>query len=82
MKVNGPALRLVRTLRGRTIGSIARPSGVSTSFLARVERGVKDGVRRDVFDKITEELAVEDARALMLAPYAVPAHRAGSHDAA
>jgi predicted transcriptional regulator len=85
VKVNGYALRLVRTLRGRTIGSLARPSGVSTSFLARVERGVKHGMRRDVFDRIAAELAVQDARALMAEPHrevcAIPAQRAGDERA-
>jgi hypothetical protein len=82
--VNGYALRLVRELRGRTIGSLARPSGVSTSFLARVERGEKQGVRQDVFDTITGELEVTDARALMAEPHGlcvIPAPRAGDNGA-
>lgn len=70
VKVNGPALRLVRTLRGRSIGHLARRTGVSVSFLARVERGVKHGVGHELFEAITAELAVADPRALMLAPYA------------
>lgn len=70
VQVHGPALRLVRTLRGRSIGSLARRSGVSTSFLARIERGVKHGVSRDTFALLAAELEVDDPRALMLAPYA------------
>jgi transcriptional regulator with XRE-family HTH domain len=80
VRVHGPALRLVRVLRGRTIGDLARKSGVSTSFLARVERGVKHGVRHDVFAALVAELAPDDPRALMADPYAgarVPAQRSG-----
>jgi transcriptional regulator with XRE-family HTH domain len=79
VKVNGAALRLVRVLRGRTIGDLAKRSGVSTSFLARVERGVKHGMRRAAFEILAAELAA-DPRALMADPYAgvrVPAQRSG-----
>lgn len=75
LQINGPALRHVREGRGRTIGQLARVVGVSTSFLAALERGTRRGVRPSVFRGLVAELALNDPRVVLADPYAVPPER-------
>lgn len=70
VQIHGPVLRHLREQHGRTIGQLARAAGVSTSFLARVERGVKRGVGADVFRTLVAELELTDPRVLCATPYA------------
>lgn len=73
VRVHGPALRYIRQLSGRTIGSLAREAGVSTSFLAQVERGVRPGMTTPVFEVLVRELQISDPRVLMSNPSVAPA---------
>lgn len=68
-QINGPALRHVRISRGRSIASLARPAGVSTSFLAHIERGSKRGLRVDALRVVVAELGLSDFRVLLCDPY-------------
>jgi transcriptional regulator with XRE-family HTH domain len=69
VQVHGPALRHVRQYRGTTVAQLARVAGVSTSFLAAVERGDRRGVTRRVFDALVSELDLADPRVLLVDPY-------------
>lgn len=70
IQIHGPAMRAVRGRAGVTLARIATSAGVSVSFLAQVERGVKRAVRPQVFAAIVTELALADGRALLVNPYA------------
>lgn len=72
VKVHGPALRHVREAAGRSIASLARAADVSTSFLSQIERGVRPGTSREVFDVLVRELDVKDERVLMHNPARAP----------
>lgn len=69
VQVNGPALRFVRETRGLSGARLARAVGVSTSFVAAVERGVRRGVRAEVFVALVRELGLLDPRAVLARPY-------------
>lgn len=67
--LNGPALRTIRELLGVSCSALARAVGTDVSFLARVERGEKKGVRRETFERICWELGLHDPRAILVNPY-------------
>lgn len=69
IKVHGPALRFARMAFGFSLAEVATAAGVSVGFLARVERGDKRGVGREVFERIAFRLAPIDPRVLMVNPY-------------
>lgn len=69
VQINGPALRTIRKLRGRSCRSIAHALGVDVSFLCRVERGEKRGVNPDTFRGLVRELGLIDGRAIVVNPY-------------
>lgn len=69
VQINGPALRVIRQLVGVSCSVLAREVGTDVSFLARVERGEKRGVRPETFERLVAVLGV-DRRALMAHPYA------------
>ncbi len=39
MRVNGPAMRAIRTDRGTSLRQLAAATGVSAGYLSRIERG-------------------------------------------
>lgn len=67
--VNGPALRFVRRAKGRTVPQLARAAGVSTSFLAALERGARRGARTAVLRRVVDELGLDDVRVLLVDPF-------------
>jgi transcriptional regulator with XRE-family HTH domain len=69
VQINGPALRTIRELRGMSCSALARAVGTDISFLARVERGEKRGVRMETFERLAWELRISDPRALMVNPF-------------
>lgn len=69
VQIHGPALRHVRQHRGATVAQLAKAAGVSTSFLAAVERGDRRGVSGRVFGVLVAELDLADARVLLVDPY-------------
>lgn len=70
VQVNGPALRAIRQLRGVSCAELARHVGADVSFLARIERAEKRGVRAETFARLVDALDV-DGRALMANPFGV-----------
>lgn len=71
VQINGPALRLIRERSGISCSALARSVGTDISFLARVERGEKRGVRRETFERLCWELEVPDPRAILANPFGV-----------
>lgn len=69
VQINGPALRVVRERSGVSCSALARRVGADVSFLARIERGEKRGIRRETFERIVYELEISDPRALMANPF-------------
>jgi transcriptional regulator with XRE-family HTH domain len=67
-KVNGAALRAIRELRGVSCTALAKTIEVDVSFLARIERGEKLGIRRESFERMVFALGI-DPRAIMLDPW-------------
>jgi len=70
VRLNGPALRTIRELRGVSCTALARAVGADHSFLARVERGEKRGVREATFVALVRELRLSDPRAILADPFA------------
>lgn len=83
VQVNGPSLRFVRSSRRRSVASLAKAVGVSTSFLAAVERGDRIGMRTEVFERVVTALGLSDDRVLRVDPYSerVKIRRVGSRHA-
>lgn len=75
VQINGPALRTIRELTGVSCSALARAVGADVSFLARVERGEKKGVRRETFERIVWELRLPDPRAILVNPYGANVRR-------
>jgi transcriptional regulator with XRE-family HTH domain len=71
VKVNGPAIRFVREVAGITVTELAAAAGVSVGFLARVERGEKPGLSREVFERVVYRLRLGDPRVVLADPYAI-----------
>lgn len=69
VQINGPALRTIRERSGISCSALARAVGADVSFLARVERGEKRGVRAETYERLCWELEIGDPRALLVNPY-------------
>lgn len=67
--VNGPALREIRMRSGLGVKELADSAGVQRSYIAKIELGHSRKVSPQVFQSITQALALEDRRALLLNPY-------------
>jgi len=74
VQINGPALRAIRELHGVSGSALARAVGVDQSFLARIERGEKHGMRRDAFEAVVDALGI-DPRAIEANPFGRPVRR-------
>ncbi len=70
VQINGPALRCIRERSGISCTALARAVFTDVSFLARVERGEKRGVRRETFERLCWELEISDPRAILVNPFA------------
>lgn len=68
VQINGPALRAIRERTGVSCSALARSVGADGSFLARVEKGEKRGVRRETYDRLAAALHI-DGRAILVNPY-------------
>lgn len=69
VQINGPALRTIRERSGVSCSALARAVRADVSFLARVERGEKRGVRQETFERICWELEIADPRAILANPF-------------
>lgn len=69
VQINGPALRCIRERSGISCSALARAVGADVSFLARVERAEKRGVRRETFERLCYELEIGDPRAILVNPF-------------
>lgn len=69
VQLNGPALRCIRERSGMSCSALARAVGADVSFLARVERGEKRGVRVETFERLVKTLRIGDPRAILAAPF-------------
>ncbi|MEU7817074.1 helix-turn-helix transcriptional regulator [Pseudonocardia sp. NPDC049154] len=74
--INGPALRAIRERSGISCSALAREVGADVSFLARVERGEKRGVRMETFERLCFHLEI-DPRAIMENPFGTRLARSG-----
>lgn len=72
LRLNGLAVRVIRERSGIQQQHLAESCGISASYLANIERGIKSP-RSDVAFRVAEQLAVP------LAAITYPAPRASTH---
>lgn len=60
MKVNGAAVKAIRTAQRRSLRDVAEKSGLNHGHLARVEAGVR-GATEETIGSIAKALGVESA---------------------
>lgn len=60
MKVNGQAVRVLRTHRGINLRALASDVGISAPYLSRIERGLKGsrGVDGGIVQRLADALSV------------------------
>lgn len=69
IEIHGPALRAIRVLSGIGVADLAKAVGVQRPYIAKIELGHSRRVSPKIFNALVAALAIQDRRALMLAPY-------------
>lgn len=66
--IHGYALRVVRELKRRPVQDLADALDVDRSYIAKIETGHSRRVSTLFYNRLLEELAITDYRALMATP--------------
>lgn len=83
--IHGPALRVIRQLRGVAIADLAEALRVSVNYISMIETGARRRCSATIYAQLGEELGLADLRALLACPYGAGAHPSnvgdpGEHD--
>lgn len=68
----GTSLRAARQAAGISLETVALSAGISKSHLSRLERGERDGVSRQLLERLAEGLKVDSARLFTAAGILAP----------
>jgi transcriptional regulator with XRE-family HTH domain len=68
IKIHGYACRLIRELKGRAVGDLARALQVDRSYITRIELGYATSVSSVFYARLLRELGISDHRVLMANP--------------
>lgn len=77
VEIDGTALRLVRTLAGRSTTNLAIAVGVTPAAICHIEKGRRASVTGDVYMALVSELGIT-ARPDWIVPYVAPVTESGS----
>lgn len=66
VEVDGPAIRMIRKLRGLDMSTLASQAGISANYLSRLETGTRRRVRPSVYAALRRHLGATDDE--LLAP--------------
>ncbi len=67
VEIDGPAVRQLRKLGGRTLSKLAEDCGLSVAYLSAIERGTRPTVSPPAFVRICDALGIADRRELVRA---------------
>jgi transcriptional regulator with XRE-family HTH domain len=65
VEVHGYALRVIRQARGRSVVDLAGAMDCSRSYIAHLERGSKRRVSPEFYNRLLDQLGINDFRALL-----------------
>lgn len=65
VEVHGYALRVIRQARGRTVVDLAESLNVTRSYITHLERGSKRRVSPEFYNRLLDQLQINDYRALL-----------------
>lgn len=69
VEIQGFAVRVVREARGRKTAELAEALEVDRSYIAKIETGHSRRVSTVFYNRLLQELCVEDYRALLANPF-------------